>query len=1056
MKPSITKKDRFLGCFLGGAVGDALGYPVEFLSEPGIQTEFGPEGIRILAQAGKYRSAVISDDTQMTLFVINGLLYGMTSKKNPDGTCAPNQDHVSDQNAVWLAHQEWLGTQGDTSCMTDPEHPKMWIYHEQDLHALRAPGGTCLSAIRENEHGGSLGHKVNNSKGCGAVMKAAPFGLRIKFDPVAHMGDYHIGVYKYAADLGAQTHGHPLGYMSASALAVLLASIVHYPNHCQTLQDAVLHSFTGSHDASIEIYAGLKTAVSLALDTSISDLGAIHQLGEGWVAEEALYIAVFCAVRYQDDFAKAIRTAVNHKGDSDSTGSICGNILGAWLGKDAVATAFDLRDLEMADLIEEVATDFYRAVEEGIPVGDIQWDAKYRHGKKLTSEELLKLEAEKPSAWQIDEPSEHPADPLPRVNVEVTCGTLDFDRIDADLVISPTDTRLSGSGGLDHQIHLRAGNALDTACRELRQQKEISPGSVHVTPGYDLSAKWIIHAVTPAPQIENGTITNSQALEWCYTNCLRAMSREPVYRYDIPKETISIAVPLLGTGSLGWPIEVSLECAWKAIITFVSERASSMGFYHYQIRLCTTEKHLPLIRPYLQRFSTAFFTFPTQWGYRGDLYLWIDLMNQFDQPRTFSQRESLPRFLESIRMQLEQRFAPQGLRPDSKVYVKELDHGGMSGGGINANFWLLQALPLLCESFSQRQLGSFNNYSFQDYLLPHHHVRDEHKVLWRLPEDMNEALIGMRYGISVFDTLRDIAQGKSASDQIAAFKSKTSADKNAAKSHQPAPSPLLPVGLRYTEQTKRALAICFEAHKGQTDKGGMPYALHPIHLAEQMDTEDEICTALLHDVVEDTDYTEDDLRKAGVSETVLEAVRLLTHKHDTPYMNYVIGTRSNPLARKVKQADLLHNSDLGRLDHPTIYNLRQRRKYRMAQAILEDDAFDAACKHYRKRIPLDDNGTYFLSVFYRKDPAPCTNSQIDPLAHIQLIKYSLDVETAEDTHVELDPASGQKLQTKLNMGRDGIPLSLPEILAHYFEDHGVISFCKLLKVLKIPYQTFHF
>ena len=125
MKPSITKKDRFLGCFLGGAVGDALGYPVEFLSEPGIQTEFGPEGIRILAQAGKYRSAVISDDTQMTLFVINGLLYGMTSKKNPDGPCAPNQDHVSDQNAVWLAHQEWLGTQGDTSCMTDPEHPKM-------------------------------------------------------------------------------------------------------------------------------------------------------------------------------------------------------------------------------------------------------------------------------------------------------------------------------------------------------------------------------------------------------------------------------------------------------------------------------------------------------------------------------------------------------------------------------------------------------------------------------------------------------------------------------------------------------------------------------------------------------------------------------------------------------------------------------------------------------------------------------------------------------------------------------------------------------------------
>ena len=137
----------------------------------------------------------------------------------------------------------------------------------------------------------------NNSKGCGAVMKAAPFGLRKKYDPVIHMGDYRIGVYKYAADLSAQTHGHPLGYMSASALAVLLASIVHYePNGYKTLQDAILKSFTGSHQASQEIFSGLKNAVSLALDPSVSDLDGIHQLGEGWVAEEALYIAVFCAV----------------------------------------------------------------------------------------------------------------------------------------------------------------------------------------------------------------------------------------------------------------------------------------------------------------------------------------------------------------------------------------------------------------------------------------------------------------------------------------------------------------------------------------------------------------------------------------------------------------------------------------------------------------------------------------------------------------------------------------------------------------------------------------
>ncbi len=676
MNPTITKKDRFLGCFLGGAVGDALGYAVEFVDEAYIQKKYGPQGIQTLDQAGEGGPAVISDDTQMTLFVINGLLYGMTSRTiatdshttaSPAASSMP-QKPLSDAEAVWLAHQEWLGTQGDTSRMEDPTHPKMWIYHEPALHALRAPGGTCLSAIRENEHGGSLGHKVNNSKGCGAVMKAAPFGLREKFDPVIHMGNYRIGVYKCAADLGAQTHGHPLGYMSASALAVLLASIVHYePDGYETLQDAVLKSFTGSHNACHEIYTGLKTAVSLALDPSISDLDGIHQLGEGWVAEEALYIAIFCAVRYQNDFAKAIRVAVNHKGDSDSTGSICGNILGAWLGKDAVAAAYDLENLEMRDLIEEVATDFYRAVEEGIPVGDVQWDTKYRLGRKLTPEELSKL---------------------------------------------------------------------------------------------------------------------------------------------LPSKTTS--------------------------------------------------------------------------------------------------------------------------------------------------------------------------------------------------------------------------------------------------------SPLRSVGLRYTERTKRALQICFDAHKNQTDKGGMPYLLHPIHLAEQMETEDEICTALLHDVLEDTHYTEDDLHRAGISEAVLEALRLLTHDRSTPYMEYIIGTRQNSLARKVKQADLLHNSDIDRLDQITICDLRRRRKYRMALAILEEDVYDTFCKQYRKRIPLDDDRQYFLSVFYQKEFCDRAGALGNGHGDIQLIKYSLDVEKDGDSHYEFAPADGDKLHAALDVNRKGVKRSLPETLAEYLESHGTMSFCGLLKQLGILYQPFHF
>ena len=118
----------------------------------------------------------------------------------------------------------------------------------------------------------------------------------------------------------------------------------------------------------------------------------------------------------------------------------------------------------------------------------------------------------------------------------------------------------------------------------------------------------------------------------------------------------------------------------------------------------------------------------------------------------------------------------------------------------------------------------------------------------------------------------------------------------------------------YTELTKKALKICFNAHKDQVDKTGMPYVFHPFHLAETMDTEDEVCVALLHDTVEDTSVTFEDLIKEGFNETIVNALKLLTHNDDTPYMEYVARIKENPLARKVKLADLYHNSDLTRLD----------------------------------------------------------------------------------------------------------------------------------------------
>lgn len=140
----------------------------------------------------------------------------------------------------------------------------------------------------------------------------------------------------------------------------------------------------------------------------------------------------------------------------------------------------------------------------------------------------------------------------------------------------------------------------------------------------------------------------------------------------------------------------------------------------------------------------------------------------------------------------------------------------------------------------------------------------------------------------------------------------------------------------YTELTKKAMKLCFEAHKDQTDKSGLPYVFHPLHLAEQMTNELTTIVALLHDVVEDTDYSIDDLRRMGYPNAALEALTLMTHMDHVPYMEYVAAIKSNPIARCVKIADLQHNSDLTRLDTVDAKALARVEKYRKAIELLKE------------------------------------------------------------------------------------------------------------------------
>ena len=140
----------------------------------------------------------------------------------------------------------------------------------------------------------------------------------------------------------------------------------------------------------------------------------------------------------------------------------------------------------------------------------------------------------------------------------------------------------------------------------------------------------------------------------------------------------------------------------------------------------------------------------------------------------------------------------------------------------------------------------------------------------------------------------------------------------------------------YTDATKKAMKLCYQAHRYQTDKSGIPYVFHPIHLAEQMEDEATTVTALLHDVVEDSAYTLRDLEAMGFAPEVLEALSLLTHEETVPYMDYIAAIKQNPIARAVKLADLAHNSDLTRLDTVDAKALARVEKYRQAIALLTE------------------------------------------------------------------------------------------------------------------------
>jgi len=332
----LDVRDRIRGAILGGACGDALGAPVEFASRDKILATYGSRGITRFTQAYGVHGA-ITDDTQMTLFTVEGIIRAYV-RQELRGVC-----HIP--SVVHHAYQRWLETQDEQWQPTaGAATPDGWLITVKALWHQRAPGNTCLSALRDNT---GLGDPArNNSKGCGTVMRSAPFGFL-----AGSVGGFD-AVYGLAADSARTTHGHPTAAVASGALAVIIAHI----SDGQTLADAVGETlaFLEGRDQTEETRAALQGA--LALSRQPDWLNQLPRLGAGWIAEEALAIAVLCGLA-AEDAASAVIAAANHGGDSDSTASIAGNIVGALCGVSALPAAW-LDEVELRDVMETLCEDF--------------------------------------------------------------------------------------------------------------------------------------------------------------------------------------------------------------------------------------------------------------------------------------------------------------------------------------------------------------------------------------------------------------------------------------------------------------------------------------------------------------------------------------------------------------------------------------------------------------------------------------------------------------------------------------------------------------------------
>ncbi|MFJ9905912.1 ADP-ribosylglycohydrolase family protein [Streptomyces sp. NPDC101152] len=326
---------RVRGCLLGGAIGDALGAPVEPASIDRIRADHGPHGVTDFVPGPHGTVGLIGDDTQLTLFTAEALVEAHASGRMGERHGHRLSGDVCDHwpETMLEAYERWLHTQSQPGPATAPPAtgPADGLVTEPWLYARRAPGNACLSGVAQRHAPGRWlllkgepGMVNPDSKGGGAVARSAPFGLIAQYDHVA---------FQMAARAAQITHGHPTAYYAAGTLAAIIANLV----AGDSMEGAVLRAMRllSRYPGHEETTEALERAVTEAGDVSVAPPERVEKLGAGRVAEEALAIAVFCAL-YPGRVETTLLMAVNHSGGSDSTGAICGSLLGAQAGDHAL------------------------------------------------------------------------------------------------------------------------------------------------------------------------------------------------------------------------------------------------------------------------------------------------------------------------------------------------------------------------------------------------------------------------------------------------------------------------------------------------------------------------------------------------------------------------------------------------------------------------------------------------------------------------------------------------------------------------------------------------